>query len=77
MSSVLFEKRGQVAWVTLNRPAAKNTMNAEVFVLLAEAWREVREDKSIRVAGDDFTKDIEDAEPYVSDAKPVAVPNFS
>jgi enoyl-CoA hydratase len=50
MSAVLFEKRGQVAWVTLNRPAAKNTMDAEVFVLLAQAWDEIRNDDEIRVA---------------------------
>lgn len=50
MSAVLFEQRGPIAWITLNRPQAKNTMNAEVFVRLAEAWDEVRNNDSIRVA---------------------------
>ncbi len=50
MSAVLFEQDGHVAWITLNRPEAKNTMNAEVFVRLAEAWDEVRENDEIRVA---------------------------
>lgn len=50
MSAVLFQKRGHVAWLTINRPEAMNIMNAEVFVGLADAWEEVREDREIRVA---------------------------
>lgn len=50
MSAVVFEKRGHVAWITLNRPQAKNTLNADAFVLLAQAWDEVRADDGIRVA---------------------------
>ena len=60
MSEILFEKRGAVAWVTINRPAAKNTLNGPAFVALARAWDEVREDSGIRCAvltasgGEDF-----------------------
>ena len=50
MSSVVFEKRGQQAWITLNRPAAKNMINGDMFVELADAWQEVRDDDAIRVA---------------------------
>lgn len=50
MSAVLFEQQGPIAWITLNRPEAKNTMNAEVFVRLAEYWDEVRSNGEIRVA---------------------------
>ncbi len=50
MAAVLFEKRDQVAWITLNRPEAKNTMNAAVFVGLRDAWSAVRSDDDIRVA---------------------------
>ena len=50
MSAVLFEKRDHVAWLTINRPESKNTLNADVFVLLSEAWQEIKEDKHIRVA---------------------------
>ncbi len=50
MDSIVFEKRGQQAWITLNRPAARNTINGEMFVELADAWQEVREDDDIRVA---------------------------
>ncbi len=50
MPALFFEKRGHTAWITINRPEAKNTLNAEVFVLLSEAWEQLREDKDIRVA---------------------------
>ena len=50
MSAILFEKRGQQAWITLNRPEHKNLMNGEMFVQLVDAWDEVRADDTIRVA---------------------------
>tara|TARA_B110000503_G_scaffold19879_1_gene29703 strand:+ start:29254 stop:30060 length:807 start_codon:yes stop_codon:yes gene_type:complete len=50
MNSIVFEKRGQQAWITLNRPATKNMINGDMFVELADAWQEVREDSAIRVA---------------------------
>jgi len=50
MPAVLYEKRGHVAWITLNRPAEKNTLNAEAFVLLRDAWQAVRDDGEVRVA---------------------------
>lgn len=49
MTAVLFEQQDHIAWITLNRPEAKNTLNAEVFVLLNEAWEEVRSNDDIRV----------------------------
>ena len=50
MSTVIFEKRGQQAWITLNRPDHGNTLNGDMFVELADAWAEVRNDDAIRVA---------------------------
>lgn len=50
MSAVLFAKRGHVAWLTINRPQAKNIMDGAVFVGLSDAWQEVRDDVDIRVA---------------------------
>ena len=50
MSAVLFDIRGQQAWITLNRPEQRNLMNGEVFTALADAWTRVREDDAIRVA---------------------------
>ena len=50
MNAIKFEKRGQQAWITLNRPEYKNTINGDMFVELADAWEEVRNDSDIRVA---------------------------
>jgi enoyl-CoA hydratase len=50
VAALLFEKRGQQAWLTLNRPDNKNLMNGEMFVQLVDAWAEVRRDDEIRVA---------------------------
>lgn len=59
MSDLLFEKRGSVAWLTINRPQAKNTLNAALFVGLAEAWLEVRDDPAIRCAVLTATGDVD------------------
>lgn len=50
MSLVEFDKQGHVAVVTLNRPDARNAINPEVAVRLAEAWQQVKDDDGIRVA---------------------------
>ena len=50
MATIIFERIGQQAWITLNRPEARNTLNGLMFVELADAWQEVREDDNIRVA---------------------------
>lgn len=50
MAAVLYEKRGHVAIVTLNRPEARNAINPEVVVRLARAWEQVRDDDDIRAA---------------------------
>jgi len=50
MNTIIFEKRGQQAWITLNRPEARNTLNGAMFAELADAWEEVRADDNIRVA---------------------------
>jgi len=50
MNTVVFEKRGQQAWITLNRPDARNMINGDMFLELADAWREVRDDDGVRVA---------------------------
>lgn len=48
--AVLFEKRGKVAYVTLNRPEVLNAMNQEMFRELAEAWTRIQGDDGVRVA---------------------------
>jgi len=50
MSAVLFEKKGNIALITLNRPEARNSVNPEVAIRVCEAWDTVREDPEIRCA---------------------------
>ncbi len=48
--AVLFEVKDHVATITLNRPDAMNTINAELSAGLMDALRRVRNDDEIRVA---------------------------
>jgi enoyl-CoA hydratase/carnithine racemase len=57
---VRYDKRGQVAYVTLNRPEVKNAIDIETHELLCEIWADFRDDPDLRVAvltgaGDAFT----------------------
>ena len=48
--AVLFEVADGVAWVTINRPEARNAVNRAVSAGLAEAWDRVESDDDIAVA---------------------------
>ncbi len=50
MAAIQYDKRGQQAWITLDRPDARNMLNGQAFVELADAWEEVRNDSDIRCA---------------------------
>jgi enoyl-CoA hydratase/carnithine racemase len=50
MAKVLYEKRGEVAYVTLNRPEAMNAIDLETHRLLQQAWADFRDDTKLRVA---------------------------
>lgn len=50
MSKVLYEKRGKIAYVTLNRPDAKNAIDPETHRLLWEVWTDFRDDDDLDVA---------------------------
>jgi enoyl-CoA hydratase len=50
MAVVDLERRGHVAIITLNRPEARNALNPEVIVRLAQAWQEIDDDDGLRVA---------------------------
>lgn len=50
MPLVDFSLTGHVAVITLNRPEARNAINPEVAVRLAEAWDEVKNNDTVRVA---------------------------
>src|SRR5512137_1320523 len=48
LKNVIFEK-GEIATLTVNRPAALNALNREVLEDLARVIRDVRHDPSVRV----------------------------
>lgn len=50
MSKVLYDKRGEVAYVTLNRPEAMNAIDLDVHRRLWEVWSDFRDDPDLRVA---------------------------
>lgn len=50
MSYVIFEKRENIAYITLNRPERMNALGAEVREGLTEAILEFRHDSDLRVA---------------------------
>ncbi|MBL4907775.1 MAG: enoyl-CoA hydratase/isomerase family protein, partial [Sneathiella sp.] len=50
MSLLDYSVKDHIALITLNRPEARNALNPELVVKLAEAWRKVRDDNDVRVA---------------------------
>ena len=50
MAVVLFEKKGKIAYVTINRPEAMNALDNEVQQGLAKAWRDLDSDPDLLVA---------------------------
>jgi enoyl-CoA hydratase/carnithine racemase len=47
---VLYEKRDRIAYVTLNRPEAKNAIDVETHELLWETWEDFAADDALDVA---------------------------
>ena len=47
---VLYEKKGEVVYVTLNRPRVKNAIDLEMHMRLREIWTDFRDDPKLRVA---------------------------
>lgn len=50
MPKVLYEKRGSVAHITLNRPEVHNAIDVETHHLLRTIWEDFRDDPDLRVA---------------------------
>jgi enoyl-CoA hydratase/carnithine racemase len=48
--AILFEMRGPVALITINRPASRNAINSEVRAGLFAAWKRFEEDDAAKVA---------------------------
>ncbi len=45
--SVLYQKRDHVAYITINRPEARNAIDYETAQELNKAWQDFRDDDSI------------------------------
>src|SRR5260370_36539214 len=46
--NILYEKKGPIAYVTLNRPKVLNALSQAVFSELKAAFEDVRDDSSVR-----------------------------
>ncbi|MFP4475703.1 MAG: enoyl-CoA hydratase-related protein [Desulfatibacillaceae bacterium] len=47
---LIYEKRNHTAWLTLNRPEAKNALDPELVLELIAAWEDYRADDDMRCA---------------------------
>lgn len=50
MPKVLYTKRDRIAYVTINRPEARNAIDPDVHRLMIEVWTDFRDDDSVDVA---------------------------
>ncbi|MGH2965870.1 MAG: enoyl-CoA hydratase/isomerase family protein [Solirubrobacterales bacterium] len=50
MSKLSYEKRDRIAYLTINRPEARNAIDPDVHRLMIEAWADFRDDDSVDVA---------------------------
>jgi enoyl-CoA hydratase/carnithine racemase len=50
VSKVLYEKRDRIAYVTINRPEARNAIDPDVHEAMVETWSDFRDDDSVDVA---------------------------
>jgi enoyl-CoA hydratase len=48
--TLLYEKKGKIAYLTLNRPEAHNAVDPETILELVAAWEEYRDDDQMRCA---------------------------
>ncbi len=48
--SLIYNKKGHIAYITLNRPEVHNALNAEMIVGLVNAWKDYRDDPDMRCA---------------------------
>ncbi|HTC92778.1 MAG TPA: enoyl-CoA hydratase-related protein [Terriglobales bacterium] len=49
-NAILFEKKEQIAYVTINRPEKLNALNQAVMAELREVFTEIKDDPEVRVA---------------------------
>lgn len=46
----IYEKKGKIAYITLNRPEALNALNLKMFIESGEIWRDFNKDPNVWVA---------------------------
>ena len=82
MPKVQYEKRDRIAYVTINRPEARNAIDPDVHRLMIETWADFRDDDSLDVAiltgaGDDAFCAGADLKTYIppimQDASPAEI----
>jgi enoyl-CoA hydratase/carnithine racemase len=72
---VLYEKRDRIAYVTINRPEAKNAVSPEVHRSMIAAWADFADNDSVDVAiltgtGDSFCAGVHNSCPAVRNQGP-------
>ena len=45
--AILYEKRGRIAYITINRPEARNAVDPETLQKLSDAWIDFRDDDNL------------------------------
>ena len=50
MAKIEYEKKGQIAYLTLNRPEAMNAIDVEMIEIMGEIWDDFKSNESLRVA---------------------------
>lgn len=50
MSLLLYEKKGRIAYLTLNRPESRNALSYALMAEMERAWRDFRDDDEVWVA---------------------------
>jgi enoyl-CoA hydratase/carnithine racemase len=50
MEKLLYEKRDRIAYLTINRPEARNAIDPDVHAAMIDAWADFRDDPAVDVA---------------------------
>ncbi len=76
--TIIYEKKGQIAYITLNRPQVRNAINAQMAEELADACQGINQDEEISVvlllaAGDNFSSGSDPGEWELAGDTPRAI----